>query len=412
VTHKFLWGVATSAFQLEGSPYADWTTWDLKFQTHPDVTHHYHLYQKDLKLLKDLGVNAYRFSLEWSRIQPEEDHWNEEALRRSQDMVRILRDEQIEPLITLHHFTHPKWFIEKYAWHETRGKDKFLTFVERVVNDLPEVRYWITFNEPLVFLLGGYLEGSMPPGICDRISFIRAYKNILEAHGTAYDIIHSLSPEAWVGVAHNMVVFSPYRRWNLLDQFLAKIAHHYYNRSLLDALANGLLQIRFPVFKKIELKLPIRGKLDFLGVNYYTRIHLRFHPFRPMGLELKHEDRDGHGLTDMGWEIHPRGMEQTLWEASKIGCPMIITENGIATRDHQKKAKFLKGHIDTLDKCLKKGLDIRGYFYWSLVDHYEWLIGFDAKFGLYSMNYDTLERKATPAASFYSYLIKKRSHFQ
>ncbi len=403
--------MASSAFQLEGSPYADWTFWDSKIQTHPEVTHHYHLYKKDLKLLKELGVNAYRFSIEWSRVQPEENRWDTEVLQHYQDMVNLLRQEEIEPMVTLHHFTHPKWFIETYPWHHQESILKFVKFVKQVVSALIGVRYWITFNEPNVLLLGGFLDGSMPPGIRDKSLFVRAFENILLAHGRAYDILHSSLPEVWVGVAHNMIAFSPYRRWNPLDQFLSRVAHHYYNHSLLDAFKTGLLSIRFPIFDKTERNIPVQGKLDFLGVNYYTRIHVRFNPFRPMGVDLKHEDREGHGLTDMGWEIHPRGMERTLKEASKLGLPMMITENGIATRDGQKKEKFIKSHIDTLEQCLKKGLDIRGYFYWSLLDNYEWLKGLDAKFGLYSVNYDTLERKATPVAGFYSYLIKKRSHF-
>ena len=411
MTHIFLWGVATSAFQLEGSPYADWATWDSRLQTHPDITHHYYLYKKDLKLLKELGVNAYRFSLEWSRIQPAENRWDTKAFQHYQDIIDFLRDEGIEPMVTLHHFTHPNWFIETYSWHHEQSVVKFQEYVERVANQLQKVRYWITFNEPNVLLLGGYLDGCMPPGLQDRSSFVRAFKNILYAHGSAYDTLHSSLPEVWVGIAHNMVAFSPYWRWNPLDQFLSRMVHYYYNHSLLDALKTGLLRLRFPVFNKMEMNMPIQGKLDFLGVNYYTRIHVRFNPFRPMCLDLRHEDRDGYGLTDMGWEIHPHGMERTLKEASTLGLPMIITENGIATRNQQKKEKFIKSHIDTLEQCLKKGMDIRGYFYWSLMDHYEWLKGLDARFGLYSVNYDTLERKATSVAGFYSYLIKKRANF-
>ncbi len=408
---KFLWGVATSAFQLEGSPYADWTTWDSKIEFHPEVTHHYHLYKKDLKLLKELGVNAYRFSVEWSRIQPLENEWDKEALWHYQEMVDHLCQEQIEPMVTLHHFTHPRWFIEKYSWHHDQAQSKFLEYVRGVAEAFKGVRYWVTFNEPYVLLLGGYLEGAMPPGIRNRALFVQAFKNLLQAHGEAYDFLHAHNPEAWVGIAHNMVTFSPYWRWNPLDRFLVKMAHRYYNHSLLDTFATGLLRIRFPVFQKKELPLTIKGKIDFLGINYYTRIHLRFNPFRPMGLDLKYEDRNGYGLTDMGWEIHPQGLERTLQEASKHRLPMIITENGIASQDGQRRIRFIKSHIDILEKCLHQGMDIRGYFYWSLLDNYEWLRGLDPRFGLYTVNYDTLERKPTPLARFYSYLIQKRSRF-
>lgn len=408
---EFLWGVATSAFQLEGSPHADWTAWDTKLQSLPDLTHHYHLYKKDLKLLKELGVNAYRFSIEWSRIQPAENHWDLEAIRRYQEIVQLLRQEQIEPMVTLHHFTHPKWFIETSPWHDDQSVSKFTDYVKRMADALRDVRYWITFNEPNVLLLGGYLDGCMPPGIKDRSSYVRATVNILRAHGEAYDLLHSTLPEAQVGVAHNMVVFAPHRPWNPLDQFLSRMAHQYYNRTFIEAIRDGLLKIRFPVFKRVEINLPIQGKLNFLGVNYYTRIHLQFNPFRPMGVALRYEDREGYGLTDMGWEIYPRGLAQMLEEASKFGLPMIITENGIATREGQKKERYIKSHLDILEDCLKKGMDIRGYFYWSLMDNYEWLKGLEANFGLYSVDYHTLERKATTVAGFYSYLIKKRSHF-
>jgi len=408
---QFLWGVATSAFQLEGSPHADWTAWDSRLQTLPDLTHHYHLYKKDLKLLKEIGVNAYRFSIEWSRVQPTEDRWDSESIHRYQEIVHLLRQEQIEPMVTLHHFTHPKWFLDTSPWHEDRSVSKFTDYVRKMVDSLSDVRYWITFNEPNVLLLGGYLDGCMPPGIKDQTSYVRASVNLLRAHGEAYDLLHTKIPEAQIGIAHNMVVFSPYWRWNPLDQFLSKMAHQYYNRSFLEALRTGHLRIRFPIFKKLEINLPVQGKLDFLGVNYYTRIHLQFNPFRRMGVVLRYEDREGYGLTDMGWEIYPRGLEKILREASKFGLPIMITENGIATRDGQKKERYIKSHLDILEECLKKGMDIRGYFYWSLMDNYEWLKGLDARFGLYYVNFETLERKRTPVAGFYSYLIKKRSQF-
>ncbi|NWF91351.1 MAG: glycoside hydrolase family 1 protein [Syntrophaceae bacterium] len=404
---RFLWGVATSAFQLEGSPNADWTAWDERLRSKPNVTNHYSLYKKDLKFLKELGVNAYRFSLEWSRIQPEEDQWDTEAVRHYQDIVDILHGEGIEPMLTLHHFTHPRWFLEKYPWHEDRSVKKFLVYVEKVVSTLRGVRYWITINEPYVLLLGGYLDGCMPPGLREPASAVKALKNMLLCHGEAYDILHSLNQGAEVGVAHNMAAIAPCRFWHPLDRALSRIAMFFYNHSLIDAFLNGTLRVRFPFKKAIEMEIPVKGKVDFMGVNYYTRIHLRFNPFRKMGVELRHQDEDGHGLTDTGWEVHPTGLERVLRYASKLKVPIIITENGIATRDDQKKIKFIKAHVDALERCLENGIDVRGYFYWSLIDHYEWLRGFDTRFGLYTVDFTTFERKRTSAATYYSYLINK-----
>ena len=405
---EFFWGVATSAFQLEGSPYADWSSWDSILSTNPHVTNHYNLYKKDLELLKDLGVNAYRFSIEWSRIQPREYVWDEEAIAHYQEIVDILIKSNIEPMVTIHHFTHPLWFIKKYPWHTGASIEKFLSYTEKIVSMIKGVRYWITFNEPYVLLLGGYLEGCMPPGIKDASLALKALENILICHGKAYDIIHSRMPDAMVSVAHNMAALAPWKRWNPMDRLLSRIAKYFYNHSLLDAFLTGQLHIKFPFRKALVIEIPIKDKIDFFGVNYYTRIHMRFNPFRKMGIELRHRDIDGYGLTDMGWEIHPHGLEKVLKYASKLGVPLIITENGIATSRDSRKIRFMKAHIDTVERCIKKGLDVRGYFYWSLIDNYEWLQGLDARFGLYKVDFDTLERKPTKAALYYSYLLKSR----
>ena len=407
-TEKFLWGVATSAFQLEGSPHADWTSWDEILNDKPDITNHYSLYRDDLALLKDLGVNAYRFSLEWSRIQPREHTWDEQAIAHYQEIIDILRNDHIEPMVTLHHFTHPLWFIKKYPWHEDASVEKFLIFIEKMVSTLRGVRYWITFNEPYVLILAGYFEGCTPPAIRNIPLGVKALTNILRAHGMAYDIIHTHAPEAMVSVAHNMAALAPWSRWNPLDKLLAKLAKYFYNHSLLDAFLTGALTIEFPFQTAMEIPIPIKGKLDFFGVNYYTRMHMRFNPLKTMGIEMRHRDIDGYGLTDMGWEIHPHGLEKVLRYASRLKVPLIITENGIATRDCQKKIRFMKRHVDVLEHCIHQGMDIRGYFYWSLIDNYEWLQGLDARFGLYRVDFNTLERRPTNAAAYYSYLIKNR----
>ncbi|MEW6107789.1 MAG: family 1 glycosylhydrolase [Nitrospirota bacterium] len=405
----FLWGVATSAFQLEGSPHADWTSWDEILSAKPAVTSHYELYKEDLALLKNLGVNSYRFSLEWSRIQPRENMWDEKAIEHYQEIIDILRNDGIEPMVTLHHFTHPLWFIKKYPWHEDESAGHFSVYVEKMLSTLKGVRYWITFNEPYVLILAGYFEGCTPPAVESAPLGIKALTNILKCHAGAYDIIHAKCPNAQVSVAHNMAALAPWKKWNPMDKLLAKIAKYFYNHSLLDAFLTGRLRLAFPFQKELEFDVPIKGKLDFFGVNYYTRIHLRFNPLKKMGVEMRHLDIDGHGLTDMGWEIHPRGLEKVLRYASRLNVPLIITENGIATKDSQKKIRFMKKHIDVVEQCKKQGMDIRGYFYWSLIDNYEWLQGLDARFGLYKVDFDTLKRIPTNAAAYYSYIIKSRN---
>ncbi len=405
---KFLWGVSTSAFQLEGSPYADWSSWDPILQAKPQVTHHYRLCRQDLQLLKTLGVNAYRFSLEWSRIEPEEGDWNGDVVDHYQRIIDFLHDHSIEPMVTLHHFTHPRWYLEKYPWHQEKSVGKFMAFVERIASTLKDVRYWITFNEPYVLLLGGYLQGCMPPGLQDLSCAIAALKNIFTCHGKTYEQLHAINPGTRVGLAHNMTALAPYSVWNPFDRILTKIATKFYNHSLIEAFLTGRLILVLPFKRPITFEVPVKGKIDFLGVNYYTRIHLRFNPFMKMGVELKHQDTDGNGLTDLGWEIHPNGLTKILRYASRLGVPLIITENGIATGDDTKKTQFIEKHVDILEKCREESLDIRGYFYWSLMDNYEWLQGFNARFGLYEVDFDTLERKPTETAAYYGSLIRQK----
>ncbi|MCG6551134.1 MAG: family 1 glycosylhydrolase [Candidatus Magnetominusculus sp. LBB02] len=406
---KFLWGVATSAFQLEGSPHADWSSWDTILSEKPEITNHYELYRKDLLLLNDLGVNAYRFSLEWSRIQPHERTWDETAIAHYVEIIETLVKSGITPMLTLHHFTNPLWFAKKYPWHEDASVDIFLAYVKKIVAVVKDVQYWITFNEPYVLIIAGYFEGCIPPATCSTQLGVKALVNILKAHAAAYDIIHAACPNAKVSVAHNMAALAPWSKWNPLDNLLARFARHFYNQSLIDAFATGQLRLKLPFKEQMRFSVPIKGKLDFFGVNYYTRIHMRFNPFKKMGVEMRHLDIDGHGLTDMGWEIYPRGLQKMLKFASTLNVPLIITENGIATKDSHTKIQFIKRHIDLVEHCkIKHGLDIRGYFYWSLIDNYEWLNGLDARFGLYKVNFETLERTPTSAATYYSYIIKNR----
>jgi beta-glucosidase len=405
----FQWGVATSAFQLEGSSNADWATWDPKLSDIPLITDHYDRYLQDLRLLKELGVNSYRFSIEWSRIQPQENTWDEDAISHYQEIIDVLRSYNIEPMVTLHHFTHPRWFMEKYPWHNPESMEKYLRFTDKMVTTLKNVQYWITFNEPYVILIGGYLEGCTPPGLRDVKSSLLALKHIFTCHGKAYDIIHRHAPDAKVSVAHNMSVFAPWKKWNPLDRLLKKTANFFYNHSIIHAFQTGIFIVKFPFSRQIEIEVPIKDKLDFFGVNYYTRIHLRFNPFKKMGVELRQLDIEGHGLTNIGWEIHPRGLEKVLRYASRLNLPLIITENGIATHDSEEKVKYMKRHIDVVERCLKNGFDVRGYYYWTLIDNYEWLLGLDARFGLYRVDFKTLERFPTSAAAYYSYLIQSRS---
>jgi beta-glucosidase len=409
-TEPFLWGVATSAFQIEGSPDADWTAWDAGARVQPVMTGHYERFREDVALLRELGVNAYRFSVEWSRIQPRERAWDETALEHYRQLVAELLTSGIRPIITLHHYTHPGWFHESTPWHGEQAADRFAAFVQRVVDALPDVKTWITFNEPMVMLLGGYLDGSLPPGTRDRFAAARAFVGVLDAHARAYAIIHRRIPDAQVGIAHNMAAFAPARRWHPLDRLIARLGHRGFNLALLEVFRTGRTRLALPFVPSLPIASPVQGTLDFLGVNYYQRLHLGFRLLggRTHCLEVHHRDRGGCGLTDMGWEEHPEGLGAVLREAAGVGVPLLLTENGIATEDDARKISFIRRHIAALDDARRDGIDIRGYFYWSLTDTYEWLHGLHKRFGLYRMDWQTLERIPTAAAAYYAARVRER----
>jgi beta-glucosidase len=403
----FLWGVATSAFQLEGSPSSDWTGWDDKLPVGSTVTDHHLHFREDLALLSQLGVNAYRFSLEWSRIQPGEGLWDEPTLARYREMVDILLEHDIAPMVTLHHFSNPLWFSKSYPWHEDTSVTKFLLYARKVVTILKDVDLWITFNEPSVLLLGGYVDGCLPPGLRSFSLGRKALDNIIRAHSEVYDLIHDLNPRARVSIAHNMAVFAPWKKWNPLDRIVTRLAAFYYNHFVLEAFARGATpEWLAPSGSRVGREGPL--KLDFVGVNYYMRVHLRFNPLKRCMLEMRHRDLEGSGLSDMGWEIHPNGLRKVIHSASRYGLPLMITENGIATSDSEKRNRYLKSHIEVVSRCVKEGVDMEGYFYWTLLDNYEWLEGMEKKFGLYRVDYETKERLATNSVFYYSHLIEQR----
>jgi beta-glucosidase len=402
----FLWGVASSGFQMEGGPSADWARRDTDLAVRPAVTGHFDRFRQDILLLRDLGVNAYRFSPEWSRIQPDPGSWNESAADHYRALADALLEAGITPVLTLHHFTHPRWFHQDSPWHKPESVGVFLRYAESLVTRLRCVRHWITFNEPYVFLLGGWLEGRMPPGIRDLELAGRAIRNTLECHRQLHAMIHAEVPGAQVGVTHYMAVFAPRQRWNPLDRVVARAADTLVNRSLVEAFRTGVLRIALPFRPPFECEVPIRDTLDFFGLNYYTRIHLRWNPAMPHQAVVDSRDADGHGMSDLGWEVFPDGLARSAETAATLGVPIVVTENGIATSHPERKIRYIESHVNVLRRCIARGLDIRGYFYWSLMDNFEWFHGLRARFGLFSVDWETLERRKTPAAYAYARICR------
>ena len=408
----FLWGVATSAYQIEGAAGNDWTDWEARGllkdpgERIGTASHHRARWRDDFDLLPTIGANAYRYSIEWSRIEPEPGEYDLRELALERARAEKLSRMGIEPMLTLHHYTHPRWFQAEGGWESARSVERFRGLANAVSDALsPLVSVWVTLNEPVVFLLGGYVGGLIPPGITSFASASRAFENLLRAHTEASAAIHERDPLARVGIAHNMLDFAPDREGHFADRRLVQAGEALYNGALLEALSTGDLRWVFPGMGRAAFRVGgLDRSSDFVGVNYYSRVHLRFSSLLRLAGEFFYRDRSGRGLTDTGWEIHPQGLEPLLRQAAATGLPVIVTENGIATRDDGLRREFLREHALVVAHARSAGVPVQGYFHWSLLDNFEWLEGVRPRFGLFEVDYATGSRRRRPSADLFARL--------
>ncbi|TSD01802.1 MAG: beta-glucosidase [Parcubacteria group bacterium Athens0714_25] len=401
----FLWGASTSAHQVEGGLRNNWTEWEKenaerlaeeagkkwkKWQQEkfPEMFEkenyisgracdHYNRYEEDFEIAKELGHNAHRFSIEWSRIEPEEGKFDEKEIEHYRKVILALKERGMEPFVTLWHWTEPVWFNEKGGWINKKSQKYFLRFVEKIVSELKnDVKFWIVVNEPNVGLGFGYLTGAQPPAKKNLITFLKAYFNLLSVYKKSYALIHQIDEAANVGLAHSYYVYES-KLFKPLDKFISAIPTYFSNYFTKKA----------------------NGYEDFIGCNYYTRLLISPDMFR----ELLDEKRN-----DLGWEIHPEGIYKVLIGLKKYDLPVYITENGIADANDRKREKFIKDHLVQVYKAISEGVDVRGYLHWSLLDNYEFpeVRGFWPRFGLIEMDYKTLERKIRSSALEYAKICK------
>lgn len=398
-----LWGVAVSHYQVEGDDACDWTEWETGGRTRGEpcggAAGSWERYEEDGDLARDAGANAFRFSISWSRVEPRRGWFDDAALKRYSRFVDHLVAAGIEPVVTLFHYTHPRWFHEQTPWTSIESVIAFGRFASRVAAELGDrVRMWVPLNEPLVFLLAGYAGGQIPPGVADVATMNRVFDHLLAAHSVAASEIRRHNRLAAIGVAHNMMAFAPERAWNPLDRLLAQTARSTYNRGIIEAFATGRWSFLLPPATLIAGRrddLPFM--LDFVGINYYSRLHLRCPGTTRMVGDFDYRDRSGHGLTDNGWEIAPRAFGAMIDEAALSGLPVVITENGLADAADRMRPEFLRLHAGEIRMAEERGTPVHGYFHWSLLDNYEWLDGFGPKFGLYEVDRRTMRR--TPRSS-------------
>jgi len=391
----FLWGVATAAHQVEGgNRHNDW--WEAEQRgkvpyRSGDACDHYRLYEADFDLLQAWGHNCHRFSIEWSRVEPEEGQWDSDAIEHYRQVIRALRIRNIEPVVTLHHFSNPAWFSRGGGWLRSDAARVFERYVVRVVEAFgSEVRFWITINEPTVYVLQGYVNGIWPPfEQGKRLKAARVLVALTTAHRKAYRAIKSRRPHAMVGFAHNALQVEPCNAGRATDRVAARLRSY---------LLNGL------IFRLIG------ASFDFIGLNYYTRCCVRAGR-RGMSLVLgracttEHHRHQG-AKNAVGWEIYPRGLGIVLAEFARIGVPLFITENGVATDDDRLRCSFLDDHLQQVASAAHDGIKLLGYLHWTLMDNFEWHLGTGPRFGLVAVDPQTGARKSRPSAELFARICR------
>lgn len=409
----FLWGTATASHQVEGNnTNNNWWAWEQE-PGHIQEGHKSGAacdwwsgrWREDFDRAVEGGQNAHRFSIEWSRVQPMPDKWDEDAVDRYREMARGLFERGMTPLVTLHHFSDPLWLAEKGGWENEDIADDFVPYVNKMVEALKEyANLWITINEPNVLATFAYLEGLWPPGKKDIQALLKVYANLTRAHAAAYHAIHKVQPTARVGMALHFRPFMPSRPGSPLDRWAARLQSKMFNEFFPRAISDGVL--RFPAWSR---RLPeASGTQDFVGINYYTRDLVAFdlrHAGELFGRRFYPPDAD---FSDTAYNANlPDGLAWTLKWCHQFGLPMIIAENGVDDTLDTLRPRYTIQHLHEVWRAVNFTYPIKGYFHWSLVDNFEWERGWTMRFGLWELDPATQARRKRPSADLYAEICRE-----
>jgi len=434
-SRSFLWGAATSAYQIEGSPLADGagpSIWH-RFVRTPGLTKdgdtgdvacdHYRRMEDDVAMMKRLGLTAYRFSIAWGRILPEgRGRVNEAGLGFYERLVDTLLANGIEPMATLFHWDLPAALDDRGGWLNPDVADWFADYAGVVFRRLDDrVKLWATLNEPWVVSDGGYLHGALAPGHKNRFEAPIASHHLLRSHGKAVQAYRAVGKHQ-VGLVVNIEPKYP-ASTSALDLAATRRAEAYMNRQYLDPVFHGrypeemaeIFGEAWPEWPQHDFDL-IRQPIDFLGINYYTRNVVRHEetswPLKAVPVRQKQAT-----YTETGWEVFAQGLTDTLsWIRKRYGdIAQYVTENGAAFYDPPAasgglladplRIDYYRSHLRAVHAAIQQGIDVRGYFAWSLLDNLEWSLGYSKRFGLVHVNFETLERTPKNSARFYADVI-------
>jgi len=409
--NNFFWGASTASHQVEGGTENQWSVWELenaselakKAKKHlgwlpnwqeiskqaSDPANyvagrgvdHYHRYKEDFDILEKLNLNAFRFGIHWSRIEPEPGVWDQAAIDHYKEYIKELRKRNIEPFLNIWHWTIPVWFAEKGGFAKKSNLKYFKDYVSKISSELlDDVGYVITLNEPNVYIGKSYMEGSWPPQEKNKIKGIRVYRNLIKAHKLAWRILKQDHPKLQVGMAQQLANIQAYRPGSFTDEVVVKIMRYFWNWWFLNR---------------------IKKQMDFVGFNYYFTDYYQ----GVKKIKLKSP------VNDLGWYMLPEGLLSLLErvQAHFPGKPIFITENGVADAKDQYRQWWLHETMMAIDTAKSIGIPIKGYLHWSLLDNFEWADGWWPKFGLVEVDHqNNMQRKIRPSALWWASEIAKR----
>jgi beta-glucosidase len=394
----FLWGAATASYQVEGGiENTDWADAARAGRVPPcgRACDHFHQYESDFDIAQNLGHTAHRLSIEWARIEPEEGKFDAEAIAHYRKVIDALYARGMTPFITLWHFTLPVWFSEMGGFERKNAPEIFARYCAHVVKELgDQCAFFSTMNEPNVFGSNGWLRGSWPPfkrftltdlvsitnsgrtyeskarkGFAPLFLYLRVMKNLADAHNRAYEEIKKVRPETDVSVVKHVILF--HANWNPINKCIAWITNYFWTHKFMKR---------------------VKNHLDSIGLNYY------FHK--------KFGDTATYEKTDMDWDIYPEGIEMALMMLARYKRPLYVAESGIADYRDIHRADYITRQVKGVWRAIKRGVNVRGHMYWSLLDNYEWALGFEKRFGLVEIDYETLKRTIRPSAHVYEKICR------
>ncbi len=405
---NFFWGASTASHQVEGGNHNQWSVWELEVaKEHAQIAHqhlsnlpgwesikaqaekpdnyvsgrgvdHYKRYKEDFAIAKSLNLNAFRFGIEWSRLEPTEGRWNEKEVEYYRGYIKELRKKGLEPFLNIWHWTMPVWFTDKGGFAKRENLKCFDRFVQKIADEYgKDLEYVITLNEPNVYTVFSYGTGFWPPQEKNWPKAIWIYRNLVSAHKRAYRILKHANPSINVGIAGQLSNIQAKRPHNIIDEVVTKFMRYTYNWWFVNR---------------------IRKQQDFVGFNYYfTDYYKGFH-----------KDNPKVPVNDLGWYMEPEGLYPLLVRAwAHYRKPIIVTENGVADEQDQYRQWWIEESIVAMERALSEGVQVAGYFHWSLLDNFEWAYGWWPKFGLVSVDRaNGMKREIRPSAKWFAAAIR------